>query len=216
MTKRSFTFSLILGLALAGLFLAPGASSAKEPTADTVTFTKDVAPILYANCATCHRPGEMAPMSLLTYKEVRPWAKSIREKVVSREMPPWYADPNHGEFLNDARLTPQQIETIRAWVDGGAKEGNPKDLPAAPKFPTSDWKFGKPDVVLSMNEEVSVPASGTIDYKYFTVPTNFTEDKYVQFAEIRRGDPSVVHHVIITVREPGETRAGRQQNNVHQ
>jgi mono/diheme cytochrome c family protein len=212
MTKGRFTCSLVLGLTLAGLLLSQGTGKAKETTA-AASFTKDVAPILYAKCAVCHRPGEMAPMSMLTYKEVRPWAKSIREKVVKREMPPWYADPNHGEFANDARLTEQQIETIRAWVDGGAKEGDPKDLPPAPKFPTSDWKFGQPDVVLSMNEEASIPASGTIDYKYYTVPTNFTEDKYVQFAEIKRGAPSVVHHVIVSVREPNEVRAGQPPPN---
>src|SRR5262245_22209124 len=141
-------------------------------SAATVTFTKDVAPIFYSSCATCHRPGEMAPMSLLTYKEVRPWAKSIRERVLSREMPPWYADPNHGEFANDTRLTERQIETIRAWVDGGAKEGDPKDLPPAPKFTDTGWKFGEPDVVLSMTEEASVPEDGTIPYRYFAVPTN--------------------------------------------
>jgi hypothetical protein len=173
-------------------------------SAATVTFTKDVAPILYSSCATCHRPGEMAPMSLISYKEVRPWAKSIRERVLNREMPPWYADPNHGEFANDTRLTERQIETIRAWVDGGAKEGDPKDLPPAPKFTNTGWKFGEPDVVLSMTEEASIPADGTVPYRYFAVPTGFTEDKYVQLAEIKRGEPSVVHHVIVSVREPGQ------------
>lgn len=213
MAKGRFTTSLVLGLTLAGIILAQGASGAKEKTSAVVAFTKDVAPILYANCAVCHRPGEMAPMSLLTYKDVRPWARSIREKVVNREMPPWYADPNHGEFANDSRLTRQQIETIRAWVDGGAKEGDPKDLPPAPKFPTGQWKFGEPDVVLSMADEAEIPASGTIGYKYYTVPTNFTEDKYVQFAEIKRGAPSVVHHVIVSVREPNEVRPQRQPDN---
>ncbi|MBO0722638.1 MAG: thiol-disulfide isomerase, partial [Blastocatellia bacterium] len=158
----------------------------------------------YSSCATCHRPGEMAPMSLLTYKDIRPWAKSIRERVLSREMPPWYADPNHGEFANDARLSERQIETIRAWVDGGAPEGDPKDLPPAPKFDDTGWKFGQPDAVLSMTEEASIPSDGTVPYRYFAVPTNFTEDKYVQFAEIKRGESSVVHHVIVSVREPGQ------------
>ncbi|MFZ4628145.1 MAG: thiol-disulfide isomerase [Blastocatellia bacterium] len=168
----------------------------------TVTFSRDVAPILYGRCAECHRPGETAPMSLLSYRDVRPWAKSIREKVVSREMPPWYADPNHGDFINEARLTSEEIETLRQWVDGGAKEGNPKDLPPVPKPRTGEWRNGEPDVVLSMSEAVEIPAEGTVPYKYFAVPTNFTEDKYVQFAEIKRGAPSVVHHVIISVREP--------------
>jgi hypothetical protein len=180
-------------------------AAANSANTTPVTFTKDVAPILYAKCATCHRPGEMAPMSLINYKEVRPWAKSIREKVVSRAMPPWYADPNHGQWANDASLTAAQIETIRAWVDGGSKEGNLSDLPPAPKFADTGWKFGKPDVVLTMTEEASIPADGTVPYRYYVIPTNFAEDKYVQFAEIKRGEPSVVHHVIISAREPGNT-----------
>jgi hypothetical protein len=212
---------LILGIVSTGMLLALSLSYTAGKSAAGVTFNKDIAPILYTSCATCHRPGEVAPMSLLTYKEVRPWAKSIREKVLSREMPPWYADPNHGEFANDPRLKQTQIDTIRAWVDGGAKEGDPKDLPPVPKFDDTGWKFGQPDAVLSMTEEAIVPADGTVPYRYFAVPTNFTEDKYVQFAEIKRGDPSVVHHVIVSVREPGsgplppagEIRTGQQRVN---
>ncbi len=201
--KRSFTLFLALGFVATLLLSAEGPGRANERAGGAVTFTKDVAPILYASCATCHRPGEMAPMSLLSYREVRPWARSIREKVISREMPPWYADPNHGQFSNDPRLTAAQIETIKTWVDGGTKEGDPKELPTPPKISTG-WKLGEPDVELSMPIEASIPADGTIPYRYFAVPTNFTEDKYVQFAEIKRGDPSVVHHVIVSVREPGQ------------
>ncbi|HKS42635.1 MAG TPA: thiol-disulfide isomerase [Blastocatellia bacterium] len=190
---------LVIGLAVVVVF----ATAADKSHESKVTFTKDVAPILYNSCVQCHRPGEMAPMSLLSYKEVRPWAKSIREKVVSREMPPWFADPAHGQFINDPRLKQAEIETIRAWVDSGAIEGNPKDLPPVPKFNDTAWKFGQPDVVLSMTEEASIPADGTVPYRYYVVPTNFTEDKYVQFAQIKRGEPSVVHHVIIGSREPG-------------
>ena len=113
-----------------------------------VTFTKDVAPIIQKNCQVCHRPGEVAPMSLLTYKEVRPWAKSIREKVLRREMPPWFADPTHGEFINDCRLSQKEIDTLVAWVDDGAKEGDPKDLPPNPKL-TDGWQIGKPDIVVA-------------------------------------------------------------------
>ncbi|MBK8313284.1 MAG: hypothetical protein IPL01_04245 [Acidobacteria bacterium] len=186
--------------------MAIAVSFSSRQSASAVTFSKDVAPILYANCVSCHRKGEMAPMALMSYKDVRPWAKSIREKVVGQEMPPWFADPNHGQFKNDSRMTAQQIETIRTWVDTGAKEGDPKDLPAAPKFPTTGWKFGEPDVVLSMSEAAEIPADGTVPYKYYAVPTNFDEDKYIQAAEIKRGAPTVVHHVIISVREPGMGR----------
>jgi mono/diheme cytochrome c family protein len=219
--RRSLAIFLTAVLATAVFYISHGRSGAIESNAAAVTFTRDVAPILYANCATCHRPGEMAPMSLMTYKEVRPWAKSIREKVLNREMPPWFADPNHGEFRNDPSLTQQQLDTIRAWVDAGAKEGDPKDLPAAPKFSDTGWKFGEPDAVFSLTEEAEIPADGAVPYRYWAVPTNFTEDKYVQFAEIKRGEPSVVHHVIVSVREPdqgalpppGEIRAGQQRVN---
>jgi hypothetical protein len=197
--KRLCVFGLTL--LLAGLFLVVGKADSKRT--EGVTFNRDVAPIVFQNCAGCHRPGQVAPMSLLSYKEVRPWAKSIREKVVRREMPPWLADPRHGEFLNDCRLSQKDIDTIVAWADGGAKEGDPRDLPQAPKF-RDGWTIGQPDVVFSMTQDYSVPPEGEVPYKYFAVPTNFTEDKYVQLGEIRRGEPSVVHHVIVSVREPGQ------------
>src|SRR5262249_48068108 len=219
--RRSAAICLVIAFALTAFFVSQRQSDASGTNNAVVTFSKDVAPILYAKCVNCHRPGEMAPMSLLSYKEVRPWAKSIREKVLSKEMPPWYADPNHGEFLNDPRLTEQQISTIRAWVDGGVAEGAPLDMPPLPKFNDVGWKFGKPDVVFSLTEEASVPADGTVPYRYWAIPTNFTEDKYIQFAEIKRGEPSVVHHVIISVREPdqgplpaaGEIKAGQRRVN---
>jgi hypothetical protein len=176
--------------------------AAGRPLGATVTFTKDVAPILYARCVECHRPGEVAPMPLRTYKEVRPWAKAIREVVVERRMPPWLADPHYGEFANERRLSPPELHTIVAWVDGGAKEGDPKDLPPPPKF-EEGWVIGKPDAVFSLPMEVSVPADGVVPYRYFAVPTNFTEDRWVQAAEVRIGNRGVVHHVIVTVLEPG-------------
>src|SRR5215211_5252247 len=141
---------LIAGFALLFASLGMmGGSSADSKARAPVTFTKDVAPIFYKNCASCHRAGEIAPMSLLTYKEARPWAKSIREKVLSGAMPPWHADPHYGSFKNDRRLSEKEVSTIVAWVDGGAKEGNPRELPPQPRF-TEGWQVGKPDVVLSM------------------------------------------------------------------
>ena len=177
---------------------ATNANGDKKTAAKNVTFTKDVAPIFFKQCAECHREGEIAPFSVMSYKDVRPWAKSIREKVVSREMPPWHADPKHGDWLNDRRLTQQQIDTIIAWVDGGAQEGDPKALPPAPKF-TESWEIGKPDMVFTMPEEFSLPASGADDYIYFRVPTNFTEDKWVQAVEFRPGNKRVVHHAVILI-----------------
>src|SRR6202049_4888111 len=110
------------------------------------TFTKDVAPIFYKNCVGCHRPGEIAPMSLLEYGSARPWAKAIRAAVVLRKMPPWFADPRYGPHSNAPHLTEQQIETIKAWVKGGAAEGTRQDLPAPPSF-AEGWRLGKPDLV---------------------------------------------------------------------
>ena len=195
--------ALALGF-IAALLLVLAVAKLEGPTAKAakVTFNKDVAPIFYANCVGCHRQGEMAPMSLLSYKEVRPWAKSIREQVSGRVMPPWYADPKHGEFVNDRSLTQAQIETIKAWVEAGAPEGDPKDLPTAPKLPAPGWVAGTPDAVFPLPVETSIPADGTVPYRHFVVHTKFTEDKYVQFAEVKRGNAAVVHHVIVTVLEP--------------
>jgi hypothetical protein len=181
---------------------ATGTAAGRDP-AERVTFNKDVAPLIYSNCAHCHRPGEIAPMSLLSYKEVRPWARSIREKVVTREMPPWHADPHYGDFLNDRRLSKHDIDTIVAWVDQGAVEGDPKDVPLAPNF-TEGWNIGKPDQIFYLPQEYKVPATGVVDYKYFTVPTNFKEDRWIQAAEVRPGNRSIVHHVIVFSQGGGE------------
>ena len=216
--RNLYTLCLAFGFVLACLLMAGDSGSAAG--LPPVTFSKDVAPIIFKNCASCHRPNQVAPMSFLSYKDVRPWAKSIREMVVERRMPPWFADPHYGDFANDRRLSQKEIDTISAWVASGAPEGNPKDLPSVPTFAEEGWSIGKPDVVLSMTEEFSVPSDGVVDYKYFIVPTNFTEDKYVQFAEIRRGNPGLVHHVIVSVREPnqenltaGQVRSGQERLN---
>jgi hypothetical protein len=184
---------LTIGLAFISSSKADDAPKTKSASKN-VTFTKDVAPIFFKNCAECHRPGESAPFSALTYKDSRPWAKSIREKVTKREMPPWHADPHYGQFKNNPTLTQQQIDTIVTWVDEGAKEGDPKDLPAAPTF-TDGWTIGKPDQIIQIPEEFTYKA-GADEYQYFDVPTNFTEDRYVAMAEARPGNRKIVHHII--------------------
>src|SRR5579871_5633737 len=189
---------------LCATFLASSVPWAGEPTsAATPTFTKDVAPILYKNCATCHRAGEIAPMSLLTYEQTRPWAKSIREKVALGQMPPWHSIEPPGTFSNDRRLSESEKKTLIGWSDGGAPQGDPKDLPAQPKF-AEGWAIGTPDVVFSMPKPFEVKKSGTIAYQYFTVPTNFTEDKWVQAIEARPGTRSVVHHILVFIRQKAE------------
>ena len=207
---RITILALAVCLAITAVGLSTNASGEKSSAPAAPTFTKDIAPIFFKNCAECHRPGEIAPMSLMNYKEVRPWAKAIREKVVSREMPPWHADPAHGQWANDKRMSQKEIDTILAWIEGGVKEGDPKDMPPAPKF-AKGWQIGEPDVVFQMPEEFTVPAEGAVPYQYFTVPSNFTEDKYIGAMEARAGDLSVVHHIVVYVRDPKE-RAPKKQD----
>src|SRR5262245_35250617 len=173
--------------ALVILALSIGVPRAAPPGA-APTFTKDVAPILYNSCVGCHRPGEVAPMSLISYDEVRPWAKSIRVKVVSREMPPWGADPHFGTFKDDRSLTDAQIETIAKWVDAGAPRGSDADLPKLPTF-ASGWSHGEPDVVIEMPVDFEIPAEGEVPVIDFFAKSPFTEDVYVKALEVRPGTP---------------------------
>jgi hypothetical protein len=166
------------------------------------TFYKDVLPILQKNCQSCHRAGEIGPMAFTDYQSTRPWARSIKAAVLTRKMPPWFADPKYGHFANDRQLEPSDIQTLASWVDAGAPEGNPKDKPA----PTH-WREGwgvDPDVVFEMPQPFNVPATGTLDYAYIVFPTGFTKDTWVTAGEIRPGARSVVHHMSAVVRPPGE------------
>src|SRR5436309_3890819 len=185
---------------LVGIFGLPAAVRAADAP---VTFTKDVAPIFYKSCVECHRPTVFAPLSLVTFEDARPWARSIKQRVVSRAMPPWGADPAHGTFKNDPRLSQSEIDTITAWVDGGAPKGDDKDLPDAPRF-AEGWTIGKPNAVFTMEEEYKIPATGTIPYLYFRVPTHLTEDRWIQAIEIKPGARSHVHHVIAYTQPAGE------------
>ncbi|MBS1812517.1 MAG: c-type cytochrome [Acidobacteria bacterium] len=200
---------IVLACVVCAALLALQASQASGKSAKTVTFSKEVAPIFNKNCANCHRPGEAAPFSTLTYKDARPWAKSIRQQVMNRTMPPWHADPHVGQWANDARLSQKDIDTIVAWVDGGALEGNPKDLPPAPKF-SEGWAIGKPDVILDMGKDYVMKPGSPDEIQYFTVETNFTEDKYVQFVEARPGNRQIVHHIIAFIQPPPKTDGSKQ------
>src|SRR5262245_27710446 len=147
--KRLVT--IVVGVAVVALTGVRFSQPAGAAAAVVPTFTKDIAPIVYNKCTMCHRAGEVAPMAFMTYEDVRPWAKVIKTKVMSREMPPWGADPEHSlKMRNDRSLTKAQIETIAAWVDGGAPKGSDADLPAIPKF-AEGWTYGRePDYVLEM------------------------------------------------------------------
>ena len=183
--------ALLLGT-LTGILATQIASSAAGATV-VPTFAKDVAPILYASCAGCHRPGEVAPMSLLSYEDVRPWAKSIRKKVTSREMPPWGADPRFGKFKDDRSLSDAQIHTIAAWVDAGAPKGRDADLPTVPAI-ASGWSHGEPDVVIEMPVDFAIPAEGEVPVIDFFTRAPFGEDVYVKALEVRPGTAGVIHH----------------------
>jgi mono/diheme cytochrome c family protein len=185
---------LSFGLAFAALVAA---APSTEPT-----FYKNVLPVLQKNCQSCHRPGEAGPMSFLSYESTKPWAKAIKTAVLQKKMPPWFADPHYGKFSNDRTLAEADVKTLVAWVDDGAKAGNKKDAPAPVEF-AEGWLIGKPDAILEVPTPVNIPASGTIDYQYVRLPTNFGEDKYVQLAEAVPSDRVHTHHIIAFIREPG-------------
>jgi mono/diheme cytochrome c family protein len=202
------------------LILASAAQAADRPRG--VTFFNSVLPVVQQRCQECHRPGEIGPFSMMTYEEIRPWAKAIRQAVLTRKMPPWFADAPHDMFLNDRRLSQQEIDTVVTWVDNGAPEGLPEDAPKPISF-SDGWRIGQPDTVLEL-PEYYVPASGEIAYQFISVPSGFTEDKWVQAVEPRPGNPAVVHHIRVLAREPGskafmnqtpETSEQRQQAKSH-
>jgi len=203
------------GAAVLGLWSASPAAG-QAASAAVPTFNKDVAPIFYANCTSCHRPGEMAPMSLLTYKDARPWARSVAAKVADGTMPPWHADPKYGSFSGARSLTDVQKSTIAKWVGAGAPEG-PGSAPAPPTY-NDGWNI-TPDVVLSMQEDYPIPATGEIPYQHFEIPANFAEDRYITAWEIRPGDRAAVHHMLLSTRPPQDVvdqQIKRQQQAVLQ
>ncbi len=200
---------LIVGATCAAVALtafSPSAQTQTTPAAQTgaPTFTRDVLPVLQASCQSCHRPGAMAPMSLVTYEDVRPWARLIRQRVSERAMPPWFSNAHIGEYANDPSLTAAQIASIVQWVDAGAPRGNPADAPPPVTWPAAGaWKTGTPDLVVAA-PAVNVPASGPDEYPEVEMPTGLTEDRYLQSIEILPENDPVVHHVIVYTVEPGD------------
>ena len=173
--------------------------------ADKPSFYGDILPVLQNHCQECHRPGEAAPMPLLTYSQVRPWAKSIRAQVLARKMPPWFADACCGKFSNDRSLSASERDTVARWADAGAPEGDPRQAPPPRVWPQG-WNLpAAPDGIVETATPFVVPAKGAIEYQYFIVPTGFTSDRWVTAAECRPSDRSVVHHAVVYIREPGQT-----------
>jgi hypothetical protein len=182
-------------LAFAGLLASGLILAADLSTSAPVTFSKDVLPILQKNCQTCHRPGQMGPMSFLSYESARPWAKAMKAAVVTRKMPPWSADPHYGPYLNDHSLKQNDIDTIVKWADSGAPEGNPKDAPPPVQWPES-WLI-QPDVIVDgpVTDVPATPKNNVVEWITVIVPTGFTEDTWVTSVQIKPEHPAVTHHI---------------------
>src|SRR5438128_10046827 len=194
MRLRRIAIRAIVGImSMPGLFYYPVSLAQANSSNPAPTFYKDVLPVLQRDCQSCHRAGEIAPMPFLDYESARPFASLIKNAVLHRKMPPWFADPRYGKFANDRNLTETDVKTLVAWADAGAPAGDPKEAPAPVKW-TDGWKIGKPDVEYEMPNAFHVPASGVIEYQYVVFPTGFSEDRWVQMTEMRPGNPSVVHH----------------------
>ncbi|MBX7164926.1 MAG: redoxin domain-containing protein [Pirellulales bacterium] len=170
----------------------------RTPPTGSITYTKHVAAIFNRHCVECHRNEELAPFSLASYADLEAWTPTIGEVLRDGRMPPWFADPQYGVWANDCSLSAADKQLVLEWIDNGAPEGDPADLPPAPKF-TTGWRIGHPDGTYSMKAPYTVPAEGVLDYQHFTVDPQFTEDKWIVAAEARPGNPAVVHHIVLFV-----------------
>jgi peroxiredoxin len=179
------------------------ATAASRPR--EVTYYRDVARIIQSRCADCHRPGQVAPFSLLTYVDAKKWAEAIKSDTAARRMPPWKPEPGHGDFLDARRLTDAEIDTLGRWVDAGAPAGNVKDAPPAKRWPEG-WSLGKPDLVLEVPASFPVEATGDDVFRCFVLPTGLTEEKQVVAVEVHPGNPRIVHHVINFIDTSGSAR----------
>jgi hypothetical protein len=193
---REFTASLLM-LGLTGVIAI---RSPQQAASTPPTFYRDVLPILQQHCQRCHRPGEIAPIPLVTYEQTKLWARLIRDDVRSRRMPPWFADPCCGHFSDDPSLSEKEIATLAAWVDA-RDAGDPRAAPPPPHW-TGGWNIAEPDHTVTMPKPVSIPADGDVEYTYEIVPTDFAEDKWIQMSEIRPSSRQYVHHAVVYIRTP--------------
>ena len=198
-------------MALAAFSLAAPAVQAAEADTDAsqatteITYSKQVSRLIQTNCQTCHNPNGVAPFSLMNYRQAKGWGKMIKEVVLDGRMPPWDANDAVGhKFSNNRSLSQEDKNAFASWVDNGTPRGDDAELPAPVEYST-DWRIGTPDMVFEMPEEVTVDPTGVVPYQYFMTPTNFDEDKWIDMAECRPGNPKVVHHIIMFVRDPNQT-----------
>src|ERR1043166_568532 len=178
------------------MLMLGGTAMAAEVSSSPITFNKDVEPILQKNCQGCHRPGQIAPMSLLSYNDARPWARSIKNAVTARTMPPWFADANSTHILNQRRLSQSEIATVVNWVDGGAREGSVADAPAPVEWPRDGWRI-QPDYIVD-GPAYDVPPKGIVEWTWFVVPGGFTKDTWVTSIEVLPSQLAVTHHVCLS------------------
>ena len=205
MKRWHFVFAAVV---IAALSVSSNAQSPAPTAAGAPTFNKDIAPILQRSCQTCHRPGQIGPMSLLTYEDARPWAKSIRTRVSERQMPPWHIDKNAGtihKFKDDRSLSDNEIQTIVSWVDAGAPRGNAADLPAPRQFDDSDrWHIGKPDLIVSIPTDQIVAPTGADWWADIVADSGLTEDRYIKAVEAKPTPSAArgVHHAVMYLISP--------------
>ena len=195
---RTGAVAVCLGLFAGGAF------------AQDVTYTEDVAPILMQHCATCHRPGEVAPMSLLTYEDTRPWARSIAQEVGLKRMPPWHASAGVREYTNDRSLDDAEIDVIQRWVAAGAPRGDDALLPPVPTF-NDGWQLGEPDLVLAWEAPYQIEADGDDEYRCFVLDPKFEEDQWVDVVEVLPGNRTTDHHIVIYIDQGGTIATRRDE-----
>lgn len=207
-TWRPMTGLILAGLVVAGFYIGSASDALADSASaapDSPTYTRDVAPIFNTHCVQCHRVGDIAPMSMMNYDEVRPWAKSIRKEVAALRMPPWHAAEGIGEYSNDASLTDIELSTILRWVDTGAPAGDPADMPDPPTF-SSDWRLGEPDLIVTMPVQFELGPEGDDVYQCFIMPP-VPEDTWVQAIEFKPGNRAIDHHVVLFLDGTGEASA---------
>jgi hypothetical protein len=200
---------LLLACGLSAFWFARRASddtiSHAEKFQGTVTFNKDIAPLILSRCAPCHRPGQPAPFSLLSFAEVKEHARQIAKVTRSRYMPPWFAEPGYGEFANSRRLDDGQLELLQQWIADGCAEGAPADLPSPPHW-TDDWMLGQPDLVVTLPQAYKLAAEGRDVYRNFVLPTPVTTPRYVRALELNPGNRRILHHALIKVDRTQQAR----------
>jgi hypothetical protein len=196
MTRHIVTIATVLWISVtASAIVVTDAVVAQSGATPTITFYKDVAPLLQKNCETCHRPGQIAPMTFQTYESARPWARAIKAAVLSKKMPPWFADSASGHILNDRSLKAAEIDTLVTWADAGAPAGNPNDAPRPITWPDGGWQI-KPDLIVN-GPTYDVPARGIVEWTWIIVPGNFKQDTWVTSVEVKPSEPAVTHHVCL-------------------